>query len=283
MCFSADDHYDFGGNCIDPASPVFSVYGDRDRCGDVLFRDVYFLFPFYIKACLAGALDSGGICAEVPFAVVVGIGLLGTPVCLIPAVCGAFTYYMVHFVKMSSSTFKDGSANSMVEGLMSFTKQTLANKEMWVMIAAVIFCVLVVYSVRTRALDHAWKIASVAGTAAAVVVCVAGNVVLNTHISYVVLLVGGTAAIAVGLILEVLFLAVDYSRTEHLEFEDDEYHYYVKAVPKVAVSVPEKSVKHINERQDTGKIDVAQVKSRVQYRTARMESRKTGAGSKECR
>ena len=49
------------------------------------------------------------------------------------------------------------------------------------------------------------------------------------------------AAIAVGLILEVLFLAVDYSRTEHLEFEDDEYHYYVKAVPKVAVSAPEKS------------------------------------------
>ena len=28
------------------------------------FSDVYFLFPFYIKACLAGALDSGGICAE---------------------------------------------------------------------------------------------------------------------------------------------------------------------------------------------------------------------------
>lgn len=237
----------------------------------VMYFFVMYIFYFRFTSRLAwlALLTAVGFALKVPFAVVVGIGLLGTPVCLIPAVCGAFTYYMVHFVKMSSSTFKDGSANSMVEGLMSFTKQTLANKEMWVMIAAVIFCVLVVYSVRTRALDHAWKIASVAGTVAAVVVCVAGNVVLNTHISYVVLLVGGTAAIAVGLILEVLFLAVDYSRTEHLEFEDDEYHYYVKAVPKVAVSVPEKSVKHINERQDTGKIDAAQVKkqSAVQNRS----------------
>ena len=237
----------------------------------VMYFFVMYIFYFRFTSRLAwlALLTAVGFALKVPFAVVVGIGLLGTPVCLIPAVCGAFTYYMVHFVKMSSSTFKDGSANSMVEGLMSFTKQTLANKEMWVMIAAVIFCVLVVYSVRTRALDHAWKIASVAGTAAAVVVCVAGNVVLNTHISYVVLLVGGAAAIAVGLILEVLFLAVDYSRTEHLEFEDDEYHYYVKAVPKVAVSAPEKSVKHINERQDTGKIDVAQLKkqSAVQNRS----------------
>ena len=40
-------------------------------------------------------------------------------------------------------------------------------------------------------------------------------------------------------------------------------------MPKVAVSVPEKSVKHINERQDTGKIDAAQVKkqSAVQNRS----------------
>ena len=198
----------------------------------VMYFFVMYIFYFRFTTRLAwlALLTAVGFALKVPFAVVVGIGLLGTPVCLIPAVCGAFTYYMVHFVKTSSSTFKDGSASSMADGLMSFTKQTLANKEMWVMIAAVVFCVLVVYSVRTRALDHAWKIASVAGTAAAVVVCVAGNVALNTHISYVVLLVGGAAAIAVGLILEVLFLAVDYSRTEHLEFEDDEYHYYVKAM-----------------------------------------------------
>ena len=40
----------------------------------------------------------------------------------------------------------------------------------------------------------------------------------------------------------------DSTRTEHLEFEDDEYPYYVKAVPKIGVTVPEKSVKHINEK-----------------------------------
>ena len=60
--------------------------------------------------------------------------------------------------------------------------------------------------------------------------------------------------VGVGLVLELVFLSVDYVRTERLEFEDDEYHYYVKAVPKIGVTAPQKSVKHINEWQNTGVI-----------------------------
>ena len=54
--------------------------------------------------------------------------------------------------------------------------------------------------------------------------------------------------------------SVDYTRTEYLQFEDDEYYYYVKAVPKAVVTIPEKTVKRINERQKTGVIDAEQVK-----------------------
>ena len=34
-------------------------------------------------------------------------------------------------------------------------------------------------------------------------------------------------------------------RAEKVQFEDDEYYYYVKAVPKVTVTRPEKQVKQI--------------------------------------
>ena len=53
--------------------------------------------------------------------------------------------------------------------------------------------------------------------------------------------------------MEFLFFSVDYSRTEHLQFEDDEYYYYVKAVPKLTVAAPDKVVKHINEREHSDK------------------------------
>ena len=41
-------------------------------------------------------------------------------------------------------------------------------------------------------------------------------------------------------------MADDYSRTERLEYEDDEYYYYVKAVPKATVATSERSIKKIN-------------------------------------
>ena len=34
-----------------------------------------------------------------------------------------------------------------------------------------------------------------------------------------------------------------------MQFEDDEYYYYVKAVPKMMVSVPTKTVKKINTQR----------------------------------
>ena len=142
----------------------------------------------------------------------------------------------------------------MVETLISFTKQALMNKEMWVMIAAVAACVLLVYSIRTLSVDHAWKFASVGGAVAAVVIAATANVALNLHISLSPLVISGVIGVLAGLLLEVIFLSVDYARTEYLEFEDDEYHYHVKAVPKIGVTVPQKSVKHINERQNTGSI-----------------------------
>ena len=42
-----------------------------------------------------------------------------------------------------------------------------------------------------------------------------------------------------------LYLVVTI-RTERLEYEDDEYYYYVKAVPKACVTTSERSIKKIN-------------------------------------
>ena len=43
--------------------------------------------------------------------------------------------------------------------------------------------------------------------------------------------------------------SLDYTRIEHVQFEDDDYYYFVKAVPKITVTTPEKKVKRINTRK----------------------------------
>ena len=60
------------------------------------------------------------------------------------------------------------------------------------------------------------------------------------------LIVYTVVSVVVGLLLEFFVFGGDYSRTERLEYEDDEYYYYVKAVPKAAVATSERSIKKIN-------------------------------------
>ena len=132
-------------------------------------------------------------------------------------------------------------------------KQILGSKEMWLMIIAVTIGILAVNLVRTRSVNHAWKIASAAGAVVCVVAASAGNIILKVDLAYAPMIMSAVLGVAAGLVLEFLFFSVDYSRTENIQFEDDEYYYYVKAVPKVGVSAPEKRVKHITE--DTGNVN----------------------------
>lgn len=222
----------------------------------LLFLLMYiFYFRFSTGRAWLVLLTAVSFALDMPLAVPIAVGLMGTPVCMIPAVCGTFSYYMIQLVKGSSSTFKAGDEVQMVETLVAFARQSLMNQEMWVMAGAVAVTILLVYCIRSLSVDHAWKIAAAAGAAAGAVTGAAGNVALNLHISLVPLIVSGLLGVGVGLVLELVFLSVDYVRTERLEFEDDEYHYYVKAVPKIGVSAPQKSVKHINERQNTGVVN----------------------------
>ena len=48
---------------------------------------------------------------------------------------------------------------------------------------------------------------------------------------------------ALGWFLQFFLHSVDYTKAEKVQFEDDDYYYYVKAVPKIKVNLPKKKVR----------------------------------------
>ena len=62
----------------------------------------------------------------------------------------------------------------------------------------------------------------------------------------VTIIISSFFAAAVGMVLEFFLFHLDYTRTEIVQFEDDDYYYYVKAVPKALVATSERSIKKIN-------------------------------------
>ena len=204
-----------------------------------------FYFRFTPKKAWIVLLSAIAFGIKIPFVIPVVFGLLGTPVWIVPASFGIISYYMIDYVKDSATALKSADAENLADSLMNFTKQLFTSKEMWLIIGAIVVGILVVHLIRTRSVDHAWKIASAAGAAVSVILLSAGSIALDIDISFAIVLASAVLGIAIGLVLEFFFFSVDYSRAENIQFEDDEYYYYVKAIPKVGVAVPEKEVKRI--------------------------------------
>ena len=195
---------------------------------------------------------------HIPYIIPVALGLYMSPVAAIPVAFGTIVFYMLSAVKNSFTAIS--SAGSMTGEVTLFLNMVFKNKELWVMMIAFILCISIVYFVRRLSIDHSWKIATAAGAVANIVICVIGDLLFDIPMSYGWLIFGNLLAILTGLIIEIFFFSVDYSRTEYLQYEDDDYYYYVKAVPKITISEPVKTVKRINKRVKTGEIDLKKQK-----------------------
>ena len=222
------------------------------------------MYIFYIrlapKMAFVVLLTPIAFALKIPFVVPVACALIYTPVSLVPMGCGTAVYYMIEYLKKTSTSSKASGSKAMLSEITTYVQKVFQNKEMWIYIVAFIIGFFVIYTIRRQEMDHAWKIGIIAGAIANVVVMAIGSIVLGVNVSYGSLIIGNVLAAVAGLILELFLFSVDYARSERLQFEDDEYYYYVKAIPKVAVTTPEKTVKKINERQETEIIDAEAVK-----------------------
>lgn len=238
----------------------------------VVFLVMYiFYFRLTPKMALIVVLTPIAFVFRIPFAVPLSYALVSTPVSMVAVVCGTIVYFMMEYVKKAAPGLSGKGLSGIMSQSSDYLKQVFQDKEMWIIIAAFLIAFLVVYTVRRQSMNHAWKLAAVAGAIVNVIVNIIGDIVLGVHTSYTSLAAGSIAAVILGLVLELMFFAVDYTKSENLQYEDDEYYYYVKAVPKLSVAKPEKMVKRINGRRETEIMDTEAVRNRKNDRSGGSE------------
>lgn len=182
---------------------------------------------------------------KIPYAVPIAMGLIGTPVSAVSVVCGVIVYYVIGYMNESASVLNTFDAEGVVEKFRYIIDGVLGNKTMLVVVAAFTITIVVVYFIRRLSVDYAWTIAIITGALVNILFLLFGDLLFNTNVSILGLIIGSVIAALLVKVLEFMVFNVDYSRTEMVQFEDDEYYYYVKAVPKNTVATPEKRVKTI--------------------------------------
>lgn len=186
---------------------------------------------------------------KVPFAVSLLVGLAGSLISVIPMSCGIFIYYVMLYVKQNSSFLAGSEQTEMTQIISQVIKSLLGNQTMMVMIGACCLGALTVHMVKKLSVNYAWAVAIMAGVVIQLVVVFIGDFKFDVSFSVPELMFATLISAAVAAVYHFFVFAVDYSRTEYVQFEDDDYYYYVKAVPKIAVSAPEIKVQKITTRK----------------------------------
>ena len=188
---------------------------------------------------------------NIPFVMPVGMGLLRELYSMFSLVCGIVLYFFLNGVKQNETTLggvdeKDAATSKIVVAL----NQLLGNREMYLVLAIMVVTLVIVYIIRKMSIEHAWAVAIIFGILFEAVGMIAGDMVLGISGKTITILVGSIISCVIAFVIQFLFFNLDYSRTERLQFEDDEYYYYVKAVPKAIVAGTDKKVTRFSGKEE---------------------------------
>lgn len=187
---------------------------------------------------------------KIPYVLPVILGLAATPITVVPLAFGSFVYYLLHYIaQYGLNAVNSAGSGSNVQKYVYVFVNAIKEPEMYLYILAFAAALVLVYFIRRLSVDNAWVVAIFTGVICEWIFILAGNFVLDITISFVWMIIGTILAVLLAIGLRFFVFHVDYSRTEYVQFEDDEYYYYVKAVPKVRITRREKTVKRINPQK----------------------------------
>lgn len=186
---------------------------------------------------------------KIPYVLPIAAGLFGTPASAAALVSGVVIYYVLSYVTGNAVALGAVESESALQRFKDVTTGVTGNREMIIVAAAFAITVVLVYVIRRMSISYSRAIAVLVGTLTDIVILLVGDLMYDANFSIAVVVFGSILGALLALAMQFFHFNLDYARTEKVQFEDDEYYYYVKAVPKMAVAAPEKRVKRITTQR----------------------------------
>lgn len=175
-------------------------------------------------------------------------GLFFGPIAIIPVCIGAlvykFSFYIPGLLNLQSESIYD-----MPETLLIMYKYVVNTfvQDTSIILTIIVFAavLLITYMVSKLEYDYVWYIAIGVGATVSMLGFIAGTLILKSDISIIEVLFGSVLGGLICMVAQFMRFSLDYPRTERVQFEDETYYYFVKAVPKVKITKTEKSITKI--------------------------------------
>lgn len=187
---------------------------------------------------------------KIPYLVPIALGLFFTPLSIIPTSCGVIVYYLLQVIKEAMVMDVTLSLEDTLQLYTFVLNGLMKNRQMYLTIVIFALIIMVTYFIRRMKFDYAREIAVAAGS----LVCILGFLICDIKLDISeqigVMILGTILSAILALVVQFFYMTLSYTGAEHVQFEDDDYYYYVKAVPKINVTEPKIDVKRFNTQSN---------------------------------
>ena len=190
-------------------------------------------FRFTPQDTMAVLLTPLSFVFGVPEVMPVIYGLKGSPISALSVGFGAAAYFTVDFITGSEDEIRGMKEATTVERFRFILDGVIKNSTMMTYVGAFVITVVIVSIIRRLYFPHAWTIAIAIGIFTDIIALMILSAKFDSDINMGSIIIGSLVSAAVAFLYRLFTFSVDYAKTERVQFEDDGYYYYVKAVPKI--------------------------------------------------
>lgn len=194
---------------------------------------------------------------QMPYPIVVCSALLGNMRDITSVICGGVISFYLKTIRENASLFIEENSDITVVDVIA--QKMVANPMLYIYVASLVVMFVAIILIRNLKISRSWLVALLVGIFAETAIMLIGYVITGNISRVPVLLIANVIAFIMGFDMTYIFRDLDYERVERVQFEDDDYVYYVTAIPKIELAKEEKRVTRIT-RNRTGFYNAGKVK-----------------------
>ena len=178
----------------------------------------------------------------IPVALGITAGFSG----IFPAIFGTLIYYMVLYTGDASSLLINASETDLGTGLARVVNLMVIDRRMLVILVTFVLVIFITSLLYHLFYELAWLFSVTFGNAAMIFLLLCGRYIFELDFAIWRLFAEALLSVLICTIIQFFRGIGDVSRMERTSFEDDDYIYYVKAVPKIRVAEMNPNVTNIS-------------------------------------
>lgn len=207
-----------------------------------------FMMRFTPKQVIVAVAVPFLMSSNLHFAVPMLLGCVANPLSVLPTASGIIAYNLLEIAVRARTRQIETNIDDVVQLYTDVIDALVANKEMFVMIVVFALVITVVWAIRRIPLDYAFEISIGAGVMTNILGFLIADLKFDVTVEIGNLILMSIVCGLIAMLCDYMKRILDYTAIERVQFEDDDYYYYVKAVPKVNISLRKLDIKHFHRK-----------------------------------